>query len=221
MANNIPKVAVVLGATGLIGNHLVEQLINNSSFEQVTAITRRPVDFKSNKVVNRVIDFNHMEQYADCFVGDVLFSCLGTTKSQAGSIDAQRRVDVDYQLEAAQLGLQGGVKHMLLVSSSGANSQSRAPYFKMKGELEDIISALAFEKTSIVQPSLLTGSRDHFRLGETLASYIIPILCVFPPFAKYKPITGQQVAKKMVDIATIQQEKMVVYKLDELFNLSR
>lgn len=221
MASNSPKVAIVLGATGLIGKHLIDELINNGSFTQIIAITRRPVDYSSDKVTNRVIDFNQMEQYADCFVGDALFSCLGTTKSQAGSIEAQRKVDVDYQFEAAQLALKGGVKHILLVSSSGANAKSNAPYLKMKGELEDKVSALAFEKTSIVQPSLLIGSRDHFRLGESLASYVMPILCILPPLAKYKPITGMQVAKKMIHIADNQLEKTAVYKLDELFSLSR
>ena len=106
--------------------------------------------------------------------GDVLFSCLGTTKKQAGSIAAQRIVDFDYQLQIAQIAVENGVPHYLLVSSSGANAKSRAAYMKMKGELEEQVKALPFQRISIFQPSLLLGDRPESRFGEQLAALFMP-----------------------------------------------
>ncbi|TQF70291.1 NAD(P)H-binding protein [Pseudoalteromonas luteoviolacea] len=211
------KTAIVLGATGLIGKHLVEQLQHHSLFSKVVAVTRRPVDFGSAKVTNAVVNFEQLENHADVFQGDILFSCLGTTKKQAGSIAKQRIVDFDYQLQAAQLAKRNKVAHYLLVSSSGANGKSRSPYLKMKGQLEDEIRQLHFERTSIIQPSLLLGQRDHTRIAETLGSYFLPVLCKLPSLRRFKPIKGSQVATKMVEISLMPPQNKCFFKLDELF----
>ncbi|KZN30479.1 hypothetical protein N480_05860 [Pseudoalteromonas luteoviolacea S2607] len=211
------KTAIVLGATGLIGKHLIEQLIHCDDIGKVIAVTRRPLDFGNDKVVCAQVSFDRLIDYADVFKGDLLFSCLGTTKKQAGSISMQRKVDFDYQLQVAQMAADNQVSHYFLVSSSGANAQSRNPYLKMKGELEDEISKLSFDKTSIIQPSLLLGKRDHFRLAETFGAYILPVVCKTPGLRKFRPILGEQVAIKMVKISQTQASAQKTFKLDELF----
>lgn len=209
--------AIVVGATGLIGEALVEQLANDNTITKIIAVTRRNVPFNSPKVVNKVIDFENLNQYSLVFKGDILFSCLGTTRKLAGSIQNQRRVDLDYQYQIARLARDNDVKHYLLVSSSGANAQSRSAYLQMKGELENKVTQLDFESTSILRPSLLLGHRNHFRLGETIGSYILPFLCKLPGLARYRPITGVQVAKKLVQVAKGPDNKHQVFSLDELF----
>ncbi len=211
------KTAIVLGATGLVGRHLVELLAQETAFEKVIAVTRRPVEYASEKVLNQVVDFDALENHSDVFKGDVLFSCLGTTVKQAGSISAQRKVDLDYQHQVAKVALEKGVSHYILVSASGANASSKSAYLKMKGELEDAISALPFERISVLQPSLLKGQRDTFRLGEELGNHILPILCTLPFLRKYRPISGHQVAKKMVSLALSVGNGKKYYKLDEIF----
>lgn len=212
------KTAIVIGATGLIGQHLLTQLLADSTYSKIIAFTRKPITYNHKKLVNHVIDFTQLYKYQDDFVGDVLFSCLGTTKKQAGSIEKQRIVDVDYQYQAAKMAAENGVAHYVLVSSSGANKNANSAYFKMKGELEDKVKPLSFQQISILQPSLLLGERDHFRLGEVLSSYLLPIICKLPFLKRYRPIESAQVAKKMILLSKQQGEQCEIYSLDELFN---
>ncbi|WP_438464176.1 NAD(P)H-binding protein [Marinomonas sp. PE14-40] len=213
------KVALVIGSTGLVGKSLVDQLVAANHIEQVITLTRRPVEHVSAKVVNHVVDFDQLEQHASLFQVNLMFSCLGTTLKQAGSIDAQRKVDFEYQLKAAELAAEKGVSHYLLVSSSGANDQSPSAYFKMKGELEKRIKLLNFERISIFQPSLLMGERKEFRLAEKLGSWLLPSLCLIPGLRRYRPITGMQVATKMHFVSSQSGPKLALYRLDELFEV--
>ncbi|MEE4379935.1 MAG: NAD-dependent epimerase/dehydratase family protein [Candidatus Competibacteraceae bacterium] len=209
--------AIVIGATGLVGSALVSQLANANHISKVITITRRPVKHFSPKVFNHVVDFDRLKDNASVLSGDYLFSCLGTTCKQAGSVDAQRKVDLDYQFTAAQLAAKNGVQHYLLVSSSGANEKSNNPYLKMKGELEKKIQSLPFERISIFQPSLLVGDRTDFRLGEMLGKRVLPVLCVFPGLRRYRPIHGEQVAVKMIQVSRQSGNPLEWFRLDELF----
>ncbi|WP_286266654.1 NAD(P)H-binding protein [Thalassotalea atypica] len=209
--------AVVLGATGLVGQELINLLVQEESIETVIMITRRPYSHICEKVENHVIDFEQLDQYETLFQGNLLFSCLGTTKKQAGSISQQRKVDVDYQLQAATIAVKNNIEHYLLVSSSGANVKSSSPYLQMKGELEQSIKALPFAKTTIVQPSLLLGSRTQLRLGEFVASIVMPIFTCLPGLKKYRPIKAHTVAARLVQQALTQPESHKIVRLDEVF----
>ncbi|RBP51745.1 NAD-dependent epimerase/dehydratase family protein [Arenicella xantha] len=211
------KTAIVIGATGLIGSAIVAQLERTDAFNSIVTLTRRPVAFNGNKVVNHVVDFDRLGDFSSLFKGDVLFSCLGTTLKQAGSIEAQRSVDLDYQLQAAEIACEQGVAHYLLVSSSGANAKSVSPYLKMKGELEQAIKALPFPRISIFQPSLLLGERQDTRAGEALASKLLPLICRLPGLRRYRPIRGTQVAHKMVSESLQAGAGTYTFKLEQVF----
>jgi uncharacterized protein YbjT (DUF2867 family) len=211
------KKAIVIGATGLVGRAIVDQLANTDYIGKIITLTRKSSPHSSSKVFNQVVDFDHLENYTSLFSADFLFSCLGTTVKQAGSIAAQRKVDLDYQFEAAQLAANNGVGHYLLVSSTGANDQSNNPYLKMKGVLEQRIRQLPFKRISIFQPSLLLGQRTDFRLGEKIGSWLMPVLCVFPWLRRFRPITGEQVAAKMVLSSQQLGPSIELFRLDEIF----
>lgn len=213
------KVALVIGSTGLVGKALVDQLVSANHIEQVITLTRRPVEHVSAKVVNHVVDFDSLHHQAALFNADIMFSCLGTTVKQAGSITAQRKVDLDYQFNAAKLAADNGVEHYLLVSSSGANPQSPSAYFKMKGELETKVKTLGFKRLSVFQPSLLVGERNEFRLAEKLGSWLLPSLCLIPRLRRYRPISGEQVAQKMCLVSSLSGSGQAYYRLDELFHV--
>lgn len=218
--------ALVIGATGVVGRELVDQLSQLADIDKVTAVTRRHIEYSSDNIINCVVDFDRLEEYSSLFNTDMIFSCLGTTLKQAGSISQQRVVDVDYQYRAAKLARTNGIKHYLLVSSSGANPNSSSAYLRMKGELEAKVAELGFTRASIIQPSLLLGERKDFRLGERLGSKLLPLICRLPLLNKYRPITGKQVATKMCLIALQQvasadnddAPKLQYYRLDELFS---
>ena len=146
-----------------------------------------------------------------------MFSCLGTTKKQAGSIAAQRKIDLDYQISAAKLACDNKVAHYLLVSSSGANAQSASQYLKMKGQLDDAIKAMPFKRISIVKRSVLLGERNHFRFGEKIAGALLPFLCKLPMLKRYRPIQGKQVAQKLLQLSIQQKEGIEELVLDEVF----
>lgn len=212
------KTAVVIGASGLIGQHLVTLLAKSSAFEKVITITRRPLAPTAKHIENHVIDFNELDKHQGLFKADVLFCCLGTTKQQVGSLEAQYVIDVDYPVIAATLAQQQGVSHMLVVSSSGANPQSRSRYLKMKGELEASLIALDFPYLTILRPSLLLGDRPSFRLGEKIASWLLPILTLIPGLTKYRPIEGEVVARKMLQLSSQKKlNSLEILVLDQIF----
>ncbi len=212
------KTAIVLGATGLVGQKLVDRLVKDQQIEKIVAVTRRSVEYASSKIVNEVIDFENIEQYINIFRGDIIFSCLGTTVKQAGTIQKQREVDVEYQYKAAKLSSENKVNHYILVSSTAANEESTSPYLKMKGELEKKVSALPFKRISILRPSLLKGERESFRLGESIANGLLAILCKLPFLKRYRPISGDEVAKKMVSVSLSTGKGKQIYQPDELFS---
>lgn len=211
------NVAIVIGATGLVGRALVDRLAAAGHIDGVMALTRSPAGHPNPKVRHHVVDFDHLENHAALFQADLLFSALGTTRKQAGSIAAQRTVDLDYQYKAAQLAAGHGVRHYLLVSSSGADAGSRNPYLRMKGELEQRVQALPFERISIFQPSLLMGQREEVRIAEKLGSWILPILCALPGLHRFRPIGGDQVAAKMVLVSRQPGRGREWFRLDEIF----
>lgn len=211
------KSAIVIGATGVVGRALVEQLADAPHICSVASLTRRPVDYHNDKITNHVIDFENLTEFSDLFQGDLMFSCLGTTRRQAGSIAAQRVVDHDYQLQGATVAASNGVQHYLLVSSSGACSCSASPYLKMKGELENAVEKLPFKRISIFQPSLLLGDRPETRPAEAAGALILPTLCKLPLLKKYRPIRGDQVAAKMVSVSNSEGQGLHRFTLDDIF----
>ncbi|MBQ0731005.1 MAG: NAD(P)H-binding protein [Oleispira antarctica] len=211
------KTALVIGATGLIGRHLVDELIASSRFTRVIALTRKPLLIDSTKFENHLVDFEQLENFATLFTADALFSCLGTTKKQVGSIEAQRRVDLDCQYRAAKIGREHGISEYFLVSSSGANANSPSEYLKMKGQLEEKILALDFPRSVIFRPSLLLGKRAEPRFGEDIAAKVMPLLKYIPFLNTYRPITGQQVAAKMAAVAEAEGKGKESYTLNQIF----
>ena len=215
--NQNNQIAIVVGSTGLVGKELVSQLCDASHVAKIRSITRRPINYPHPKIENHVIDFAELEASSALFEGDLLFSCLGTTKKTAGSIKAQRVIDLDYQLTCAKLAKQQGVKHYLLVSASGAKAHSLFAYPKMKGQLEDAVKELNFQQTTILQPSLLLGERKEYRTGEEFAGKVLPTLTRIPALKKMRPIPGAEVAKRLVLESATSKPGLSVFNLDEIF----
>lgn len=211
--------AIVIGATGLIGSKLVKFLLKDNSFDQVDVFVRRSINLKKPKLVEHQIDFDSYESWKHLVKGDVLFSCLGTTLKKAGSQEAQYRVDHTYQLQFAKAAEKNGVQSYALISSAGADPESRNFYLKMKGQLENDVKELKFKKIAIIRPGLLKGEREETRRGEKIAEFVLRIVNGIGLFKKYRPIPAGTVALAMIR-ALKSGDRFNIYELDDVFDLA-
>ena len=192
--------ALVIGATGAVGKDLVEQLLQDDSFERVDVFVRREVPVTSEKLVPHIVDFDHPEGWAGLLTGDVLFSCMGTTIKAAGSQEAQWKVDYTYQYQAAKAARENGVKTLVLVSSVGADPKSKIFYARMKGQLDQDVSALGFPGCFILRPpSLIRKGSDRF--GEKAGVVILKALNVIGLMRSWKPMPTEDVAASMIRLS--------------------
>jgi uncharacterized protein YbjT (DUF2867 family) len=187
----------VLGATGLVGAECVRQFADSREFARVVVLTRRQSEVIAQAhVETHIIDFERLEDAAEHFRVSHIVCALGTTMRKAGSQEQFRRVDHDYPLAAARLGLRQGTRHFLLVSALGANARSRVFYSRVKGEVEDAIRALSYRSVTIVRPSLLLGERDEVRLGESIGKLFAGITP-----RRFRPVHARQVAATLLRAA--------------------
>lgn len=206
--------AIVIGASGLVGGHLLSQLINDSAFSKITIFVRRLLPINNPKLIQTVFDFNTYSTSLNLEC-DVIFCCLGTTIKKAGSKEAFRKVDYDAPLFFAKEAKKSNVTCFCLVSSMGADSNSSIFYSKVKGELEDEIAKLSFQSSGMFRPSLLLGERSEFRIGENLGKYLMLAFDFIIP-AKYKAIEASKVAKSMIDFAKSSQNGHMVFLSNQL-----
>src|SRR5690242_8899902 len=165
------QTAVVIGATGLIGSNVVKTLLNDAAFEKVIVLVRKSFAVADAKLELQFVDFNNIDDLSQKIgKGDSIFCCVGTTQKKVkGDLNEYRKVDHDIPVNTARIALSKGFKKYLLVSSVGANANASNFYFKLKGEVEEEISAMPFESVHIFQPSMLMGERKEFRFGEVIA----------------------------------------------------
>ena len=191
-------VAIVAGATGLVGQALMRQLAAESTWREVRALVRAalPPDLSGPTVVAVQPDYARLEPPPLWAAADHVFCALGTTMRQAGSAAAFRRVDFDYPVALARAARARGARHFLLVSALGADPASRVFYNRVKGEVEAAIITLGFRSVTIARPSLLLGRRTEPRLAEQLGK-VLGVLA--PP--RWRPVPASRVARALVDAA--------------------
>jgi uncharacterized protein YbjT (DUF2867 family) len=210
--------AMVVGATGLIGKHCVEQLLSANSYEKVIVITRRALPIKNSRLVEHIIDFDKLSEHAAIFNVDDIYCCLGSTMNKAGSKEAFYRIDFTYTHEIAKMAAAARAAQFLLISSIGADAHSSNFYLKVKGEIEAAISKLPFQAVHILRPSLLVGDREEARTGEKIAAGISQ-LCSFlflGPLKQYKPIEARVVADVMQQLASSNQRGVHIYNSPQI-----
>lgn len=210
------KTAIVIGATGLVGANLVNELIESKNYEKIILLVRRKTELNHLKLQEKVIDFNTID--ADLVKADDVFCAMGTTLKKAGSKENQYKIDCEYPAKIAQMGKQNGVKQFILVSSIGADKNASNFYLRTKGELEEKISGLNFEAFIIVRPSFIIGDRKEFRLGEIIGIFFAAILkpLMVGKLKKYRGVYAVNIAKKMIKLANENLKGKIVVESDKI-----
>ena len=205
---------LIAGATGLVGQALLRQL---GPEHELTLLCRQPGEPAPNRHWLPV-DFDQLDEVTLAQPIDTAFCCLGTTRKDAGSDAAFRRVDHDYVLAFAALARRHGCRRLLVVSSLGAHPRSPALYPRTKGEMEQALLAQAWQRLVILRPAMLLGHRQPPRRSEQIVQAIYP--CIRPllqgPLRRWRAIEAGQVAHAMTVLArqesgieTVQNERLL------------
>lgn len=214
------KTALLIGATGLTGSRLLHLLLADFRFEYVIIFVRKSTGIVHPKLEEHVVRFDRPGEWRDLLRGDVLFSCLGTTLKAAGSKEAQYKVDFTYQYAFARAAASSGVPSYVLVSASGADAKSLFFYLRMKGELEDAIRALSFQRIRILEPGPIMGQREIERPMEQFSLRIIRFLNRLGMGGQYRPIPAEELARALRNAALMEAPGTAVFRLSSVFDLA-
>ena len=195
--------ALIVGATGLIGGYCLQNLLDDPAYSEVTALVRKPLLTTHRKFHTVITNFSNLENDLAKIQADDVFCCLGTTIKKAGSQEAFKQVDYSLVLSIAEHSKKQGVEQFIVISSMGADPNSKVFYSRVKGEMEEALKQLDYPCLRIIRPSLLLGSREEFRLGEKIGVLVTPILkpLMMGSLKKYAPIQAESVARFMVKVA--------------------
>lgn len=217
------KVALLAGATGLVGRTLLDILLEAGDFSRVVAITRRPLAREHSRLANRTVQFDKIAAQFAGFTCHTAFCCLGTTIRAAGSEQAFRIVDVDHVLAVARLAQAAQAQRFIVVSAVGANARSRNFYLRTKGEMEEALVAMHFTALDILQPSVLLGWRGELRPLELVATMLAPLVnpLLMGKYAVYRGIPVRTVALAMLGAARSGRRGMSRYSYAGMLALAR
>ncbi len=209
--------ATIIGATGLIGRYLLNDLLQDRNYDTIRILIRRPFDLTHPKLEKKLVDFADAESFRLALEGtDVVFCAIGTTQKKVkGDKTAYRKIDFDIPVNAARFCKMNGCETFILVSSVGAASKNNNFYLKLKGEVEDAVRDVELKSVHIMRPSILLGERKEFRLGEKISKGIMSVFSFLIP-AKYKPIHGKQVAIAMLAAAKKRNKGFYIYHYPEI-----
>jgi uncharacterized protein YbjT (DUF2867 family) len=215
------KTALLFGASGLVGNHLLNQLISNNNYSKIKLFVRSSIDISDPKIEIIQTDFNNLENHKEDIKGDDCFFCIGTTKKNSPDKNEYKRVELEVPKQIAQIAKSNSVNSFVFISSGYADPKSSGDYLRFKGEVEEELKRLNFSKLGIMRPSFLLGDRKEKRIGEKIGIFVFKLLSplFLGPLKKMKPIHSATVAKAMI---TITQNKVskTIFESDEIADLS-
>jgi uncharacterized protein YbjT (DUF2867 family) len=217
------KIAIVTGATGLVGNQLVKQLLEDPYYNIVRVFVRRKLPYSHEKLEQVIVDFDNLKKSEDRISGDVVFCALGTTIKTAGSEKAFAKVDYTYVLNFADIAKRNGVPSFIVVSSLGVKESGGNFYLTVKRDVENALKRVKFDSLIIVRPSMLLGERNEFRLGESIGKFLMKALgfIFIGKLKKYKAIKAEVVARAMIALSKAGLEGTSVFESDRLQELGK
>jgi len=214
--------ALIAGASGLVGRHLLDLLLAAPEYDRVVSLGRRQLELAHPKLEQLVVDFALLDQALAEMNCDDVYCCLGTTIRQAGSRENFRAVDHAAVLALGWAAQRRGARRFFLVSALGADPRSRFFYNRVKGETEEALLVLDFDTLAIFRPSLLLGRRAQPRLGERAMAAVLwladPLL--LGRLRLYRAIQAETVARAMIRCSFGEGPRgLLIFPSDEIQDL--
>lgn len=212
------KTAIVFGATGLIGKHVLTQLLAHKKYSRIIAVSRKTLPISDPRLSVVITSLDKLDELGTKLKADDVFCCLGTTRKKTPDLSTYYQIDHDFVVNCAKATHAQGASSFSLVSAVGAHALSKNFYLKTKGEAERDVVAIGFIRTHIFRPSLLIGEREEVRLMETLAKYFAYMLngILWGGLRKYRSIQGAAVAKAMLTALDSSDKGVSVYHWKEI-----
>jgi len=216
------RIALLFGSSGLVGGHLLNQLIKDTNYSKIKLFVRSVPEITDSKVEIIKTDFNNLENHKEDIIGDDCFICIGTTKQNSPNKEEYRRIEHDVPKEIAQIAKSNLVNSFIFVSALYANSKGSGDYVRFKGLVEEELKRLNFPKLRIMRPSFLMGDRKENRASEKIGIFAFKLLSplLLGPLKKIKPIHSETVAKAM--IAVVQNDiQQNIFESNEIVELNK
>ncbi len=197
------KTAIILGATGLTGGILLEQLMHDDRYGNIKLFSRKSVGISHPKIEEYLVDMLQLEETTQDFTADEVFCCIGTTNAKTPDKDLYRKIDYGIPVNAAKLCKKNNIKTLLVISALGADAKSKVFYNRTKGEMEKAVLEFDIPKTHILQPSLIGGKRDEKRPGEYFFKVVMKIFnpLLMGSLKKYRTIHPETIVLSMIWLA--------------------
>ena len=211
------KTALLFGASGLVGSHVLSQLISNNNYSKIKLFVRSSIDISDPKIEIILTDFNNLKKHREDIKGDDCFFCIGTTKQNSPDKNEYKRVELEVPQQIAQIAKSNSVNSFVFISSGYADPKSSGDYLKFKGEVEEELKKLNFPKLGIMRPSFLLGDRKEKRIVEKIGIFVFKLLSplFLGPLKKMKPIHSATVAKAMIAI-TQNNSLQIIFESNEI-----
>ena len=215
------KTALVFGSSGLVGQQLVQQLIQNSAYQKIKLFVRKTPKIQNPKIEIVNTNFDNIEILSPEIKGDDCFFCIGTTKKNSPDKTEYQRVELDLPKKVANLAKKNNIHSFIFISSGYANSKSSGDYLRYKGLVEEELISLKFDNLGILRPSFLLGNRKEKRIGEKMGIIIFQLLSplMIGPLKRMKPIHVKTVAGAMIKIAQSELNQ-TIFESDEIVKLN-
>jgi uncharacterized protein YbjT (DUF2867 family) len=223
MPDHEAKIALLAGASGLVGGCLLDALLDVQDFTRVLAVTRRPLGREDPRLANRVVAYDKLDAQLAGITCHTAFCCLGTTIRTAGSQDAFRHVDLDHVLTFARVAKAAQAQRFIVVSAAAADRDSKNFYLRTKGEMEQGLIDMRFASLDIFQPGVLLGWRREMRPLELVARILMPVLnpLLLGSLSAYRGIPAATVARAMVRCARSGRRGVYRYTYRDILALSQ
>ncbi|WP_218598971.1 NAD(P)H-binding protein [Polaribacter sp. NJDZ03] len=217
------KTAIILGATGLTGNHILHQLIEDKNYETIKLFSRSKIDGLPKKVTQFIGDILDLAKFKADFTADEVYCCIGTTAKKTPDKSLYKKIDYGIPVTAAKLSKENNIATFLVVSAMGANTKSTVFYNKTKGEMERDVLKQNIKNTFILRPSLIGGERKESRLLEKIGLLVIKVIqpLFIGKLKEYKIIDAKDIAQAMINVANTKNNAEVIITSNDIKKLSK